>query len=773
MLLQTLFLDALALVGGTVHPMTPGSTPAVATVLIEDGRVTAVGQDLELPEGAKVVDVSGLHVIPGLIDGLVYHDPEHDGLYTAAGVTLVRDHGNDLARILQSRESEARDAAVGPALSISGAVLDGYPPSTPTALVLRDAAQADAVVPNLITEGVDFLSVQIGLPEPAWKEVLALAHPDDGKRLQVWGPLPKAVKLDELIARGQDGLLFLDALVPEGKSWESVAPEELDAAVAALAKAHVRVTPLLRGTARLSDPIDADAPQLDLLSSQYVALWRHDQDVRRELASTYAERSNAVLAKQEALLARMHAAGVVLVPGSGAPHPWLMPGSGLVNELELWQAAGIPPSTCLELATSGAARALELEDRGTLAAGAIADVVVVDGDPEKDVAALGKVRDVVLRGRLLERGDLDKLVEATRQVARAQREEAEKPIDVAEPSLPAGTVLLSGYAETSGAGGRIAGERWAIVREPDNDVDFCGRRLIPEAGVEVEVSQTLRGKTLVAFAVKLHSAGHEIAVRGELVAGQMRVERRMDGGFVDTKAARERLVALDVSSVTTLMLIANAHGEGPMPILRFDEALELEVVRWDLALQADGGHWLRTPTGRKFAAFRPTARSRRRSTGRARRARRSRAARSTTTTDPGCRCPRTSSSACWPRRPRRRRPRPRAATSRPSNGAGATRRPSTSRPSSSRRRRAAAAAAEPRGDGRWTRDPTAGPAARAASPRRSTPTCRRRRRASSRRCGCASSRSGRRSCSRRWPASRTTPSAACAASRARGSTSRR
>jgi hypothetical protein len=85
----------------------------------------------------------------------------------------------------------------------------------------------------------------------------------------------------------------------------------------------------------------------------------------------------------------------------------------------------------------------------------------------------------------------------------------------------------------------------------------------------------------------------------------MRVERRMDGAFVDNKSAQEELACIDASSVTTLMLIANSRQPGPMPVLRFDEALELEVVRWDLKLQDDGGHWLRTPSGKKFAAFRP------------------------------------------------------------------------------------------------------------------------------------------------------------------------
>jgi hypothetical protein len=214
----------------------------------------------------------------------------------------------------------------------------------------------------------------------------------------------------------------------------------------------------------------------------------------------------------------------------------------------------------------------------------------------------------VLRGRLLEQQELDQRVAELEKILGEIQALAAKPIEVDPPAVPEGTELLSGFAETSAEGGRLAGERWAIVRARNGDLSFCGRRVVPgtskAARVEIEVVQTLRATQLMSFSVHLRSSGHEIAVRGELVAGHMRVERRMDGAFVDNKSAREELACIDASSVTTLMLIAHARKAGPMPVLRFDEALELEVVRWDLALQEDGGHWLRTPSGRKFAAFR-------------------------------------------------------------------------------------------------------------------------------------------------------------------------
>lgn len=608
--MQTLLLLAQTLLvgGGTVHTMVPGEAPRVADVLVVDGRVAAVGAGLEAPEGAQRVDAAGLHVVPGLIDGMAYHDAEHDLLYTAAGVTLVRDHGNDLAAIFAQRERELRDARRGPWLSISGAVLDGHPPSSPNALVLPDEHTAHQLLPKLAEEGIDFVSVQSNLGEAAWREVLALAHAAEGGALQVWGPRPRAISREAMLAGPQDGLVFLDGLLPEGRGWEDVTDEELAAAARAAAEAGLRVTPVLAATQRLTHLQDAGVAALAELGPRYTRLWRAELRARRAASSAdFAERALAVLAKQGRLVLALEEAGVALVPGSGAPHPWLVPGRGLIDELALWQQAGLPAARCLELATSAAAANLALEDRGALREGAVADLVLLGADPGADVAALREVRGVVLRGMSLTRADLDAALGALRAAQAAAQEAAERGIAVAPPSLPQGREVLRGLVESRTAAGTIAAERWSIVEGVEGSLYFLGRRLMPgsaeRASIEVETRQVVRGDKLDSFRVELRTGGHTLVVDGVLVGNQMRVERRYDGGFVDNQSAREALVTLDVSSVTTLLLLAHVAKEGPMPVLRFDEALELEVVRWDLRLEEDGDHALRTPQGYKLASF--------------------------------------------------------------------------------------------------------------------------------------------------------------------------
>src|SRR5687768_3233322 len=137
MWLAALVVDVLALVGGKVHTQVPGVEPALATVVIEGDTIRTVAPGAPLPAGCEVIEIAGLHVVPGLIDGIAFHDPEHDVLYTASGVTLLRDHGNELARIFEERELARRDATGGPALNVAGAVIDGEPPVTDAAALVR------------------------------------------------------------------------------------------------------------------------------------------------------------------------------------------------------------------------------------------------------------------------------------------------------------------------------------------------------------------------------------------------------------------------------------------------------------------------------------------------------------------------------------------------------------------------------------------------------------------------------------------------------------
>ena len=607
-MLSLVWVQGIAISGATLVPLEPAASPRKVNVLIEGERIREVGESLEIPAGTRVIKGEGLFLCPGPIDGFAYWNAEHDPLYASAGIALLADHGSNVLGILDARASTSRGSA--PTLRVAGPVIDGYPPSTTEASVARTPLEAQAQLEPLIESGIDFVAFQSNLTLEPWRRLIEVAHKS---KLQVWGPLPRAVDLATALEAGQDGFLFLDVLLPAGKAWDGVVLADFDAEVASLAKARARIVPFLQGNSRLLRDWRGDSPELNLLSPQFANYWRSELAARVAMFKEPSKRAEfeskgaKALELQRALLLRLHEQGLQLVPGSGAPHPWLMPGDGLHDELALWQQAGIAAREVLRYATAGAASALGVgADRGSVEAGKLADLVLLRDDPGVDIAALRRPEWVIHKGIATSRATLDEQVAALRARQSAAQAAANRPIEVGDPPKVDGELLLAGYAETMTLGVRSAAERYCVVRDPNGKLAICGRRVVPQDdGTQVEVESLLRvaDDKLEYFKLGLRTAKHELTVEGFHTAGQTRVERRIDGVHVDLQTSRDPVAAVDVGSVTTQVLIALTQNGGPFPVMTFHEGLEMEVVRWELALDGDGSHLLRTPEGPKGARF--------------------------------------------------------------------------------------------------------------------------------------------------------------------------
>lgn len=611
--------ELTALVGGTVLTMAgPADQPleaTVATVLVQDGRIAAIAPDLELPPGTREIDVAGRFVLPGLIDGFVQFDGDHDVLYTAAGVTTVRDMGGDRGRLLLQRTQ--RDAVPGPKLLTAGTVIAGDPPPTPEAAVFTDANSASHLLPILVAEDVDFLSVYRNLGPEAWARTVELAEAAD---LEVWGPSGDLLPLAEVIAAGHHGFVYMDSLLPtfaeeqDGVTvqrkvdWEIVQPLAFKKNVAALAAADAAVMPMLRATAmRLDDLMTPEVivdRYLRWMAAHYAGWWMGERQVReqvREDTPGFLETGRRVVDKQATVLAMLDEAGVRLVPGSGSPHPWLMPGVGLVEELELWVAAGLSTERVLRAVTVDAAANLGLEGRGVLAEGRVADVIVVDADPRADVGNLRRPSTVIVRGSVLGRPELDELESLLLAEMEARHQAEVAPLEVAAPSRPEGEVVMEGFLESRTNGIRVSAERWCVVREPDGTLAFCGRVITPPeadfAGSDLNVIQRVVDGKLSGFQTTLTQGDSKLMLTGLWAGQRFNMERRLDGAFVDSMRSMERPVSVDVGSVTTAMVLGHLDRTGTMPGIKLHEEFEPEVVPWALEIAPQGVHLMRLSTG--------------------------------------------------------------------------------------------------------------------------------------------------------------------------------
>ncbi len=608
-----LFLEKIALVGALVHTLEPATEPGPAAVIIEADRIAAVVPpgDPSLA-GLRTIDLSGTHLVPGLIDAYVNFDADHDRLYLSHGITLVRDVGADLTQMIAERDSLARNRNPGPSLLIAGAVLDGPNPATRSAIVLASREEAVDKLSRLLELGpIDFFSFHLGLPEPAWRATIEFAHRQQ-RPLQVWGPLPRGVSLDAALAGRQDGLFHLDALLPEGRTWETVLDSELRAVVEKLAKSELAVTPTLAAYAQRLVPPRKDLPELAYLSPITVAQWLGDAAQREQLynkSPELLERGIKAFARQSALVAELHRAGVRIVPGSAAGQmPWLLPGEALVNELKLLVRAGIPSADVLRLATEAGARHLGFveQQHGSIRAGKTANLVALDTDPREDLACFARPRQVWTRGRGIGAAELRTLRDSLAQRQKELQKLSFAPLEIASPQLPPGELVLSGLCETTFANQRLRGERWAVVRAIDGGLYYCARILsfgtASTADTLVTLQQKVLDNQLVELKFEVQSGPRVVTLEGELAAGTLNLQQRLNGVFQKSVRIRERMLFLDTGSVTA-DLILGQHGRAGAFKALFLEDFEPAKGDYSLSVQPNGERWLEAPLGKRIVEY--------------------------------------------------------------------------------------------------------------------------------------------------------------------------
>ena len=360
------------------------------TVVVDGGRITAVGRRARVPAGTITVDGRGRWMIPGLVDAHVHLSSAGERALLQAvrwGVTTVRDLGSNLDELDRWRSEIAAGTLVGPRIVRCGPFVDGPKEMDPErarmTIVVRDAGEGRAAVRALKGRGVDCIKANNGLSRDAF---LAVAAEAKLQRLPLVVHLPHAVRIDEAADAGARSVEHIESLVESeyygaGDSGDDtpalarVTDDKARALFARFARAHVFLDPTL-------------------VASRAFA--------RQARSAAELKGRAAFLERFEALVKLAHEAGVRLVAGSDLAEATPAPGEELHDELMLLVEAGLSPAEALRAATVDAAALLGDADGGAIAAGKRADLVLLDGDPLADIANTRKIRAVVYGGRLLQ-----------------------------------------------------------------------------------------------------------------------------------------------------------------------------------------------------------------------------------------------------------------------------------------------------------------------------------------------------------------------------------
>jgi imidazolonepropionase-like amidohydrolase len=416
------------------------------TVLVRGDRIVEVGRaaDVEVPAGATVVDGSGKFLIPGLADMHVHSVPlerTFPPLYLANGVTTVREMGGNPEAVTY-RDRVAAGTAFGPRSQATRVLVDGAPSLWegigPPYLSVADAAQARAAVREQRAAGADFIKVYTRLSPEAFyaiaDETRALGIPFLGHCPDLV-PLPDASdagirSIEHLwqfwyaTSREETRLRRAVARVPiaggEYGGWyvkmhgsEYAAARSTDRRKAAdvlerLAANGTYVTPTLvqHRVADTPSAVRVDDPRARYLPTAYAEVMKVQLQqiyMQGRTPAQNAERRE-LFARRMDLVPELAAAGVPLLAGTDTGTPSLVPGFALHEELELLVRAGLTPAQALRAATLEPARYLGLEnEQGSIEPGKVADLVLLDADPLRDVTNTARIDSVLVRGCLLDR----------------------------------------------------------------------------------------------------------------------------------------------------------------------------------------------------------------------------------------------------------------------------------------------------------------------------------------------------------------------------------
>ena len=389
----------------------------LSDVYVLRGRISAVVPAGTLRRTADhAIDAAGRVMLPGLFDMHTHMDRWDGGLHLAAGVTTVRDMGNDNAKMQQMLDEQAAGQLLAPQIVPCGFLEGDSPHASRWGFVIKTLQEAKDAVDWYVARGYPQLKIYNSFPREMVRDIVAYAHE---RGMRVSGHVPAFMRAAEVVEQGFDEVQHINQVLLNFLVTPSTDTRTLDRfylpaqQVAGLdfdSRPVADFIDLLKQHHTVIDPtlatFDFIKQREGELSAPYAAVAAHlPPDVQRGMRTGGLKipddatdaRYKASYAKMIEFVGRLHRAGLALVAGTDG-----LPGFTLHSELELYVKAGLTPSQVLQIATRDAARlTLTGAERGSVTPGKLADLVLVDGDPTKDIGDVRKIVLVITQGQLI------------------------------------------------------------------------------------------------------------------------------------------------------------------------------------------------------------------------------------------------------------------------------------------------------------------------------------------------------------------------------------
>jgi imidazolonepropionase-like amidohydrolase len=412
-------IGALAFVGATLINTTGKATVANATIVIRDGKIIAAGsgKKVKVPPDAQRVDVTGKYIIPGLWDMHAHYEQVEWGpIYLAAGVTTVRDVGNEFEFITAVRDAVNSGKGLGPHMLLAG-VVDGDSSYALGVARVNSPSDAQMWVQRYHDAGFQQMKIYSSVKSENVKAVCADAHK---LGMTVTGHIPEGMNAYDGVNDGMDQInhihYVLDLLEPKDFDSKKATRDEtmkmmasLDVnsdagkqTVAFLRKHNTVIDPTMALMEFVQRPADVPADKIEP-GVDHVAPELREQLVNGGLPPARATTGQKIVQEELAIIGALHRAGVRIVAGTDQT----VPGYSLYREIELYNEAGFTPMEALQAATIVPAQVMNADhDSGSIEVGKRADFDILDANPLENIHNIRSVRSVVANGVLYESAPL-------------------------------------------------------------------------------------------------------------------------------------------------------------------------------------------------------------------------------------------------------------------------------------------------------------------------------------------------------------------------------
>jgi imidazolonepropionase-like amidohydrolase len=394
-------------------------------VIVKDGKVTAIGKKLKYGKSALVIDAKGKYLIPGLAE-MHAHVPPNDNLeshkevlflFAANGITTIRGMlGHPSHLTLRSKINTGE--VFGPRFYTTGPSFNG--------LSVKTAERGAELVREQKAAGYDYLKLHPGLTKETFASISSTANqvgiPFAGHvsfGVGVWRAIDAGYSsIDHL-----DG--FVEAMVPGIESMveqqtglfgmfvaDQADESQIPKLMQALKEKNIWVVP----TQSLADRWFASAftgeeflkdPDSKYMNKQTVNQWIESKKNLMANPQYDPIKIDNFIKLRRKLIYECQKNEVGLLLGCDAPQVFNVPGFSTHNELKYLVDAGLTPYQALRTGTVNVAKYLKLADAGTIRPGAIADLVLINGNPLTDITNTKKVEGVMVRGKWLSKAEID------------------------------------------------------------------------------------------------------------------------------------------------------------------------------------------------------------------------------------------------------------------------------------------------------------------------------------------------------------------------------